>query len=57
MRRRGESLEKEQKPGTGGGETDSGKFLELVWPHSRMEIAKDQGQLSVCYALMKHSLP
>lgn len=56
MRSRGESLEKERETGTGGEETDSGKFLELVWPHSRMEIAKDQGQLSVCYALMKHSL-
>lgn len=52
----GRKLRKRAEAGTGGGETDSGKFLELVWPHSRMEKVKDQGQLSLCYALMKHSL-
>lgn len=56
VRSRGEDTEKWQKAGTWGGGTASGKFLDIVWPHLSIGMVNDQNKVSLCCALMKHTV-
>ena len=52
----GEKTQKNGKAGTWGGGTASGKFLDVVWPHLSIGMVNDQNKVSLCCALMKHTV-